>query len=64
MKLTPRQREELIFLAQGLSEKEIARHLNISRETVKIHVRQACLAVIARNRTHAVAIALRKGLIL
>ena len=63
MHITPRQREVLRLLADGLAEKEIARKLGISRNTVKLHVRNISLALIARSRTHAVALALRNRII-
>lgn len=63
MHITPRQREVLRLLADGLAEKEIARKLGISRNTVKLHVRNISLALSARSRTHAVALALRNRII-
>ena len=39
IKITPRDRDVLKFLAQGCSNKEIARQLNISPRTVKQHLR-------------------------
>jgi DNA-binding NarL/FixJ family response regulator len=39
IKITARDREVLKFLAQGCSNKEIARQLNISPRTVKQHLR-------------------------
>ena len=63
MHVTPRQLEVLCLLANGLPEKEIARKLGISRNTVKLHVRNICLALNARSRAHAVAVALRERII-
>lgn len=63
MHITPRQLEVLWLLADGLAEKEIARNLGISRNTVKLHIRNICLALNARSRTHAVAVALRERII-
>jgi DNA-binding CsgD family transcriptional regulator len=60
-RLTPREREMLTLLAQGLSATEIARRLVISRETVKSHVRNAMLKLGARTRTQAVVLALDRG---
>lgn len=63
MHITPRQLEVLWLLADGLAEKEIARNLGISRNTVKLHIRNICLVLSARSRTHAVAVALRERII-
>jgi DNA-binding CsgD family transcriptional regulator len=60
-RLSPREREMLALLAQGLSASDIARHLVLSRETVKSHVRNAMLKLDAHTRTHAVVLALEAG---
>jgi DNA-binding NarL/FixJ family response regulator len=52
-KLTMRQREVLSCLAQGLSNKEIARALNIAEATTKIHTAALLRALGVRNRTQA-----------
>jgi two-component system, NarL family, response regulator len=62
-KLTHRQREILQLLADGESTTVAARELGLSEETVKTHTRNALARLSARNRTHAVAIALRESLI-
>jgi two-component system, NarL family, response regulator len=62
-KLTRRQREILQLLADGESTTVAARELDLSEETVKTHMRNALARLGARNRSHAVAIALRKALI-
>jgi DNA-binding NarL/FixJ family response regulator len=62
-KITRRQREILQLFADGLSTDEVARRLSLSTETVRTHVK-ACLGRLgARDRAHAVAIALRGSLI-
>lgn len=62
-KLTRRQREILQLLANGESTTVAARELDLSEETVKTHTKNALARLDARNRTHAVAIALRECLI-
>ena len=62
-KLTRRQREILQLLANGESTTVAARELDLSEETVKTHTKHALARLGAKNRTHAVAIALRECLI-
>jgi DNA-binding NarL/FixJ family response regulator len=62
-KLTRRQREILQLLADGESTTFAARELDLSEETVKTHTKNALARLGAKNRTHAVAIALRECLI-
>ncbi len=62
-KLTRRQREILQLLADGGSTVVAARELGLSEETVKTHTKNVLARLGARNRTHAVAIALRECLI-
>ena len=62
-KLTRRQREILQLLADGESTTVAARDLDLSEETVKTHTKNTLARLGARNRTHAVAIALRESLI-
>jgi len=61
--LTRRQREILQLLSDGESTTVAARELDLSEETVKTHTRNALARLGARNRTHAVAIALRESLL-
>ena len=61
--LTNREREILGLLAQGLSGSEVAVRLDVSRETVKTHVRNAMRKLDARTRVQAVVIALEAGLL-
>jgi DNA-binding NarL/FixJ family response regulator len=53
LKLTKRQREVLSLLARGLSNKEIARALDIAEATTKIHLGALLRALGVRNRTEA-----------
>lgn len=62
--LTPREQEVLQALAQGLSNKLIARQLDISEHTVKFHVNAILSKLGAQSRTEAVVRATRAGLIL
>jgi DNA-binding NarL/FixJ family response regulator len=62
-KLTRRQRQILQMLANGGSTTNAARELELSEETVKTHTKHILARLEARNRTHAVAIALRESLI-
>lgn len=61
--LTPRQSEVLRYVAQGLSNKQIAYNMSVSEATVKLHINALLRAVGATNRTQAVIIAQKKGLI-
>ncbi|MFL5606570.1 MAG: LuxR C-terminal-related transcriptional regulator [Gemmatimonadaceae bacterium] len=62
--LTPREREVLTLLAQGLANKMIAPRLGISEHTVKTHVAAVYEKLHARNRAEAVVAAARQGLLL
>jgi DNA-binding NarL/FixJ family response regulator len=59
--LSAREREIMSLLAEGLTGEEVADRLFLSAETVKTHVRNAMSKLEARNRVHAIAIALRQG---
>ena len=61
--LSPREREVIALLAEGLTGPEIAERLFISPATVRTHVENAMGKLEARTRVHAIAIALRQGLI-
>ena len=61
--LTPRERQVLELLAEGLSHEEIGERLGISGETVRTHLLTASVRLGAATRTPAVATALRLGLI-
>ncbi len=61
--LTPRERQVLDLLAEGLPNKMIAARLSISDQTAKFHVASICGKLGASNRTEAVRIALRRGLL-
>jgi DNA-binding NarL/FixJ family response regulator len=61
--LTPRERDVLSLLAEGLSNKGIAERLNISDQTVKFHVASIYGKLGASNRTDAVRVGFRRGLV-
>jgi len=62
--LTAREGEVLGLLAHGASNKSIARTLDISVHTAKFHVASVLAKLGARNRSYAVAIGIRRGLVL
>lgn len=55
--LTPQEGRVLRHLCAGMSNKEIARAMNLSEVTVKTHMRAVCQKLGAKNRTHAAMIA-------
>jgi DNA-binding NarL/FixJ family response regulator len=57
--LSPREREILDLLAEGLTGAEAAMRLFLSPDTVRTHIRNAMAKLEANTRVHAVAIALR-----
>jgi DNA-binding CsgD family transcriptional regulator len=61
--LTPRELEVLSLLAEGASNKAIARRLAISVHTVKFHIASLLEKLDAEGRTEAVALAARLGVI-
>jgi NarL family two-component system response regulator YdfI len=61
--LTPREREVLEMMAEGLSNRMIARRLGISMFTVKFHVASILGKLGAGTRTEAVTLGVRGGLL-
>jgi DNA-binding CsgD family transcriptional regulator len=61
--LTPRERDVLLMMAEGASNKTIARRLGISVHTAKFHVGSLLEKLDATGRTDAVAHAARLGVI-
>jgi DNA-binding NarL/FixJ family response regulator len=61
--LTPREIDVLRLIATGNANKEIAGKLSLTEETVKGHVKNIFAKLGANDRTHAVTIGLRRGII-
>jgi DNA-binding NarL/FixJ family response regulator len=61
--LTPREIEVLRLVAAGNANKEIGVRLSLTEVTVKSHVKNVLAKLGANDRTHAVAIALKRGII-
>ncbi len=61
--LSPREKQVLVRLSSGASNKEIGRELNLAEVTVKLHVRQILRKIKARNRSEAASMATRAGMI-
>jgi DNA-binding NarL/FixJ family response regulator len=59
--LSPREMEILVLVARGASNKEIARALSISRQTVKNHMSSILRKLGVSDRTQATVLALRRG---
>jgi two-component system response regulator DesR len=61
--LTPRQREILQMLADGMQTQAVADKLGLSTETVRTHTKRILAKLEAATRTEAVAIGIRNGFI-
>jgi len=61
--LTPRELEVLAYAAKGLRNKDIARVIGRTEETVKVHLKHIMSKLGAADRTEAVTIALQRGII-
>lgn len=62
--MQPKTKEVLTLKANGLSSKQAADKLSLHRRTIEWHVKQACNELGANNTIHAVALAMKNGLIL
>lgn len=62
-KLSPREREIIVMLAHGASNKEIARVLSLSESTIKIHVQGILRKLNIAKRVQAAVYAVEHGLI-
>lgn len=63
MALTPREVEVLRFVAKGMANKEIAHQLGTASGTIKMHIQNILAKLNASDRTHAVTIALERGIL-
>jgi DNA-binding NarL/FixJ family response regulator len=61
--LTPRETDVLRLIAVGNANKEIAAQLSLTEETIKGHVKNILAKLGANDRTHAVTIGLKRGII-
>lgn len=61
--LSPRERQVLTLLALGENNSTIAEKLVLSTETVRSHTRSARIRLGARSRSHAIVLALQRGLL-
>jgi two-component system, NarL family, response regulator len=61
--LTPREIDVLRLIAKGNANKEIAGQLSLNEETVKGHVKNILAKLGVHDRTHAVTIGLKRGII-
>ncbi|WP_115530536.1 response regulator [Xanthomonas campestris] len=61
--LSARETEVLNLVATGCSNKQIGNALGISEETVKAHMKNILCKLGVRDRTHAVTVALRRGIL-
>lgn len=59
--LSPRERQVMGLMAEGRTAEVVGDQLGVSVETVRTHVRNAIRKLQARNRVHAIAIALERG---
>jgi DNA-binding NarL/FixJ family response regulator len=61
--LTPREIDVLRLVAKGNANKEIAQVLSLANETVKVHVKNILAKLGVNDRTHAVTVGLKRGII-
>lgn len=62
-KVTPREKQVLQLMAGGLRNKEIAAALEIAEDTVEVHAKKIFTKLTVRDRTAAVTVALKRGII-
>jgi DNA-binding NarL/FixJ family response regulator len=61
--LSEREIQVLRLVAQGNSNKQVAADLGVSEDTIKAHMKNVCAKLNAKDRTHAVTTALRRGIL-
>jgi DNA-binding NarL/FixJ family response regulator len=61
--VTPREQVVLELLAKGMSTSDIAKQIDIAEKTVRIHISNLLDKLGARDRTHALVLALKRGII-
>ena len=61
--LTPRELQVLEHVAAGKSNRVVAAELDVSEDTIKAHMKNIMSKLGANDRTHAVMIALKRGII-
>jgi DNA-binding NarL/FixJ family response regulator len=63
MGLTPREEEILRYIAKGMSNKGIARELDVTEGTIKVHIKAILKKLGIQNRTQAAIYAYEKGIV-
>lgn len=61
--ITPRERDVLELVADGMSNDEMAKRLGISYESVKVHMKHLLFKFEAKDRTELVSAAIRRGFV-
>ena len=61
--LTPREVQVLELIAEGMRNREIAEVLHLSEETVEVHVKNIRTKLGVKDRTAAVNVAIKRGII-
>jgi DNA-binding NarL/FixJ family response regulator len=61
--LSPREIDVLKLVAAGGSNRRVAHHLSVTEDTVKAHMKSIMNKLSAKDRTHAVTIAIQRGII-
>lgn len=59
--LTPREKEVLVLVAEGMSNKDVALELNLSESTVKIHIQHVLKKLNLKGRVQAAVYAMERG---